>query len=97
MPHSRERLLAVELLAGKNQALLVDDAALLLLDLGLDVLDLVALLALDGDGLAGQRLDEELLAAARDPAKRGEADEGRAAAARPHRRRRLVLRRVSVA
>jgi len=60
-----ERLLSVELLAGEDEALLVDGHALLLLDLGLDVLDLVRLLALDRHRLPAQRLDEQLHPTAR--------------------------------
>jgi len=54
----------LELLAREDQSLLVRRDALLVLDLGLDVLDGVALLNLEGDGLAGQGLDEDLHAAA---------------------------------
>ncbi len=42
----------LELLAGENEALLVGGDALLVLDLGLDVLNGVARLYLQGDGLA---------------------------------------------
>ena len=49
-----------ELLAGEDQALLVWGNALLVLDLGLDVVDGVARLDLKGDGLAGEGLDEDL-------------------------------------
>ena len=44
----------LELLAGKDQALLVRGDALLVLDLALHVLDGVRRLHLQGDGLAGQ-------------------------------------------
>merc|ERR1711939_624178 len=50
----------LELLAGKDEALLVRGDALLVLNLLLHVLDRVRALDLEGDGLAGQRLDEDL-------------------------------------
>lgn len=50
----------LELLSPENDALLLGGDALLLGDLGLDVLDGLALLDLDGDGFSGERLDEEL-------------------------------------
>ena len=43
----------LELLAREDQALLVGRDALLVLDLGLDVVDGVGRLDLEGDGLAG--------------------------------------------
>jgi len=48
----------LELLAGKDQALLVWGNALLILDLGLHIVDGVRRLHLQGDGLAGEGLDE---------------------------------------
>ena len=48
----------LQLLAGKDQALLVWGDALLVLDLGLDILDGVRGLHLEGDGLASQGLQE---------------------------------------
>ena len=56
----RQRAAILKLLARKNQALLVRRDALLVLDLGLDVLDRVGALDLECDGLAGQCLDEDL-------------------------------------
>ena len=50
----------LELLASKDQPLLVRGDALLVLDLGLDVLDGVGGLDLKGDGLASESLDEDL-------------------------------------
>ena len=50
----------LQLLAGEDQALLVRGDALLVLDLLLDVLDRVRRLHLEGDGLAGQSLHEDL-------------------------------------
>merc|ERR1712156_795897 len=50
----------LELLASEDQPLLVRGDALLVLDLGLDVLDGVRGLNLKGDGLASQGLDEDL-------------------------------------
>merc|ERR1719487_1978958 len=55
-----ERAAVLELLAGKDEALLVGRDALLVLDLGLDVVNRVGRLDLERDGLAGQRLDEDL-------------------------------------
>jgi len=49
-----------ELLASEDQPLLVRGDALLVLDLGLDVLDGVGGLDLKGDGLASEGLDEDL-------------------------------------
>ena len=50
----------LQLLAGEDQPLLIRRDALLVLDLGLDVLDGVGRLDLEGDGLARQRLHEDL-------------------------------------
>ncbi|KAM0883050.1 hypothetical protein ACQ4PT_031880 [Festuca glaucescens] len=50
----------LQLLASKDEALLVRRDALLVLDLRLDVVDGVRGLHLKGDGLAGQSLDEDL-------------------------------------
>ena len=49
----------VELLAREEEALLVGWDALLVLDLGLDVLNRIAALHLQRDGLAVQDLDED--------------------------------------
>ena len=49
----RESAAVLELLASEDQALLVRGDALLVLDLGLDVVDGVGRLHLEGDGLAG--------------------------------------------
>ena len=49
-----------QLLASKDESLLVGGDALFILDLGLDVLDGVTGLHLEGDGLAGQGLHEDL-------------------------------------
>ena len=48
-----ERTAILELLAGEDQALLVRRDALLVLDLGLDIVDGIGGLDLKGDGLAG--------------------------------------------
>ena len=56
----REGAAVLELLAGKDQALLVEGGALLVLDLGLDVADRVRRLDLEGDRLACERLDKDL-------------------------------------
>merc|ERR1712180_256717 len=50
----------LKLLAGEDQPLLVRGDSLLVLDLGLHVLDAIASLNLQGDGLAGQGLHEDL-------------------------------------
>ena len=60
----REGAAVLELLAGEDQALLVGRDALLVLDLGLDIVDGVRRLHLQGDCLARQGLDENLHAAA---------------------------------
>ena len=49
----RQGAAVLELLAREDQALLVGRDALLVLDLGLDVVDGVGRLHLEGDGLAG--------------------------------------------
>ena len=56
----RKGTAVLKLFTSKNKALLVRGNALLVLDLGLDVLNGVAGLNLKGDGLARQRLDEDL-------------------------------------
>ena len=56
----RQRAAVLELLAGKDQALLVRRDALLVLDLLLHVLDGVRRLDIEGDGLAREGLDEDL-------------------------------------
>jgi len=60
----RQGAAVLELLAREDQALLVRRDALLVLDLRLDVVDGVAALHLQRDGLARQGLDEDLHAAA---------------------------------
>ena len=63
----------LELLAREDESLLVGRDALLVLDLRLDVLDRVAGLDVQGDGLAGEGLHEDLHAAsqAKDEMERG--------------------------
>merc|ERR1719168_143564 len=56
----REGPAIFELLAGKDQPLLVWGNALLVLNLGFDILDGVTGLDLEGDGLAREGLDENL-------------------------------------
>ena len=56
----REGPAILELLAGEDQPLLIRRDALLVLDLGLDILDGVRGLDLEGDGLAREGLDENL-------------------------------------
>merc|ERR1711974_394289 len=50
----------LQLLSSEDQSLLIWGDSLLVLDLGLDVLDAVGGLNLEGDGLAGEGLDEDL-------------------------------------
>ena len=59
-----ESTAVLELLAGEDETLLVRWDALLVLDLGLDVVDGVGALDFEGDGLASQRLHEDLHATA---------------------------------
>merc|ERR1719327_921304 len=59
-----ERAAVLELLASKDQALLVRRDALLVLDLRLHVVDRVRRLDVEGDGLAREGLHEDLHAAA---------------------------------
>ena len=56
----RQSAAVLELLAREDQTLLVGRDALLVLDLGLDVIDRVRGLDLKGDGLAGESLNENL-------------------------------------
>ena len=56
----REGAAILELLARKDKTLLVWRDALLVLNLGLDHVDGVRRLHLQGDGLTRQRLDEDL-------------------------------------
>ena len=55
-----KRAAVFQLLAGKDQALLVWGNAFLVLDLLLDVLDGVGRVDIQGDGLARQGLDKDL-------------------------------------
>ena len=50
----------LELLASKDQTLLVRRDALLVLNLGLHIVDGIGRLNLEGNGLAGEGLDEDL-------------------------------------
>ena len=54
----REGATILKLLAGKNETLLIWWDALLVLNLALDVIDRIRALDLEGNGLAGERLDE---------------------------------------
>jgi len=56
----RKSATILELLASKDEPLLVWGDSLLVLDLGLDILNAVRGLNLEGDGLASQGLDENL-------------------------------------
>ena len=55
---ARQREVVLDLLARKDEALLLGRDALLVINLGLDMLDGVAALALEDDRLARERLDE---------------------------------------
>ena len=50
----------LELLSSEDESLLIGWDSLLVLDLGLDVLDGVCWLDIEGDGLTGEGLDEDL-------------------------------------
>jgi hypothetical protein len=54
----RQSASILKLLSGEDQALLVRGNALLVLDLGLDIVDRVRGLDLKGDGLAREGFDE---------------------------------------
>ncbi|KAH3664114.1 hypothetical protein OGAPHI_004828 [Ogataea philodendri] len=56
----RKSSAVLKLFTGENQSLLVRRNSFLVLDLGLDVVDGVGRLHLQGDGLSGQSLDENL-------------------------------------
>jgi len=56
----REGSAILELLSSENESLLVWGNTLLVLDLGLDILDGVSRLDVEGDGLTGEGLDEDL-------------------------------------
>ena len=56
----RESAAVLELLSGEDKTLLVRWDSLLVLDFGLDIVDGVARLDFEGDGLAGERLYEDL-------------------------------------
>jgi len=56
----RESTAVLELLASEDEALLIWGNTFLVLDLGLDVLDGVGGLDVEGDGLAGEGLHEDL-------------------------------------
>uniref|UniRef100_A0A453L3E9 Uncharacterized protein n=1 Tax=Aegilops tauschii subsp. strangulata TaxID=200361 RepID=A0A453L3E9_AEGTS len=55
-----QRAALLQLLPGEDQPLLVRRYTFLVLDLGLDIVDGVAALDLEGDGLPGQGLDKDL-------------------------------------
>jgi len=56
----RKRSAVLELLAGEDESLLIGGDSFLVLDLGLDVLNVVGGLDVKSDGLASQSLDEDL-------------------------------------
>ena len=55
-----QRAIILQLLAGKNQTLLIGRDALLILNLSLDGFDAIAVLYIKRDGLASECLDEYL-------------------------------------
>ena len=57
----RQRPAILKLLAGEDEALLVRRDALFVLDLALHIVDRVARLHLEGDGLAREGLDEAVV------------------------------------
>ena len=56
----REGSAILELLSSENESLLIGRNAFLILDLGLDVLNGVGWLDIEGDGLSSESLDEDL-------------------------------------
>ena len=56
----RQSAAILQLLAGEDEALLIRRDALLVLDLGLDVINRVRRLNLKGDGLASKSFNEDL-------------------------------------
>jgi hypothetical protein len=50
----------LELLTGKDQTLLIGGDSLLVLNFGLDIVDGVGGLDVEGDGLSGEGFDEDL-------------------------------------
>ncbi len=56
----RESAAILELLAGEDKSLLIGRDTFLILNLGLDVIDGVGGLDLEGDSLTGEGLDEDL-------------------------------------
>ena len=52
--------IVLQLLAGEDEPLLIGRDPFFILDLGFDVRDRVGRLYLEGDGLAGERLHEDL-------------------------------------
>jgi hypothetical protein len=56
----REGSAVFQLLSGEDQSLLVRRDTLLVLDLGLDIVDCVRRLDLEGDGFASEGLDKDL-------------------------------------
>ena len=61
----RKSTAVLELLAGKDKTLLIRGDTLLVLDLSLDVVDRVRRLDIEGDGLSGQGLYEDLFSVER--------------------------------
>ena len=56
----RQRAPILQLLARKDETLLIWGNSFLVLDLGLDILDRIASFDLESDGLAGEGLDAKL-------------------------------------
>ena len=57
----REGAAILELLSSKDQALLVRRDAFLVLDLGLDIVNGIRRLDIEGNGLSGEGFDENLI------------------------------------
>ena len=55
-----ERSTVLELLSSENESLLVRRNSFFVLDFGLDVVDGIGGLDLEGDGLAGERCEEKI-------------------------------------
>jgi hypothetical protein len=61
----RKSATVLKLLSGEDQTLLVRGNSLLILDLGLDIVDRIGGLDLEGDGLARKGLDEAVICQSR--------------------------------
>ena len=82
----------LKLLPGEDQTLLVGGNSLLVLDLRLDVVDGVAGLDIEGDGLAGEGLDKNLWAPPTTAMAVGDMDTGEGLLRRCPQKRRILTR-----